>query len=75
MASPHIAGIMASYLSRPQWENLSTLEFKEKLIAEGTLDAIKMGFIPPYSKTPNVLVYTNPPAHSDKPADKPNGDL
>ncbi|KAJ3220574.1 serine protease [Clydaea vesicula] len=69
MASPHIAGIIASYLSRPEWESLSPADFKKKLLENGTKNLIKMGIIPPWGSgklTPNLLVYTNPPEHKDK---------
>lgn len=50
MASPHIAGIVASYLSRRDWAKLTTRDLKKKLIAEATVDVLSMGFLPPYAK-------------------------
>ncbi|KAL3897473.1 MAG: hypothetical protein SGCHY_003388 [Lobulomycetales sp.] len=77
MASPHIAGIVASYLSRRDWAKLTTRDLKKKLIAEATVDVLSMGFLPPYAKkeTPNVLVYTNPPKTKEtQPAPPDEGD-
>jgi hypothetical protein len=71
MASPHIAGIVASYLSRKEWRDLSTKELKDKMVADGTNGVLDLGYIPEYAKkdTPNVLVFTNPPTHSEKVGD------
>ncbi|KAJ3224113.1 serine protease [Clydaea vesicula] len=69
MASPHIAGIIASYLSRPDWESLSPAALKKKLLETATPKLIKMGVIPPFGsgrQTPNLLVYTSPPEHKDE---------
>jgi len=69
MASPHIAGIIASYLSRPEWESLSPAEFKKQLLETATPKLIKMGVLPPWGSgklTPNLLVYTSPPNHNDE---------
>jgi cerevisin len=67
MASPHIAGVIASFLSRKSWRDLTTLEFKKRLIKKGTENVIDMGFIPQDGSkdTPNVLVFTLPPHHNN----------
>jgi hypothetical protein len=82
MASPHIAGmsfsfhnnagIVASYLSRKHWRDLSTKELKDKMIAGGTNGVLDLGYIPEYAQkvTPNVLVFTNPPEHTEQPEDE-----
>jgi subtilisin family serine protease len=72
MASPHIAGIIASYLSRKEWRGLSTKELKEKMIKQGTNGVLDLGYIPEYAMgaTPNVLVFTNPPEHDEEPEEE-----
>jgi len=68
MASPHIAGVIASYLTRKDWADLTPAELKKKLLQTATPKAIKMGIIPPWGsgkQTPNLLVYTSPPEHED----------
>jgi cerevisin len=57
MASPHVAGVVASFLSRPIWNKLSPVELKDKLIKIATLDKLKNINNP---QTPNKLVYTEP---------------
>jgi subtilisin family serine protease len=61
-AAPHVAGIIAAYLSRGGKWDLPPGEMKKKLIEIGTKDVIDLGKIPdPDHNTPNVLVYLEPP--------------
>lgn len=75
MASPHIAGIMASFLSRKKWRGLEPRDFKAKLVAKATNGTLDLGYIPApaMDKTPNLLVFTNPPK-SDNDEDDSNED-
>lgn len=67
-----IAGVVASLLSRPEYEDLSPVALKRKLATMANKNAINMGIIPPWGgKTKNLLVFSDPPAHEDK---KPEGD-
>jgi len=60
MASPHIAGIVAALLSRPDFQDLTPAALKAKLIQDGSKGLISMGFLPPGHKTKNVFVYSHP---------------
>lgn len=59
MASPHIAGLVASLISRKDWEDLSPKKLREKLIATGSKGLLKG--MPRFTRTPNVLAYSQPP--------------
>ena len=65
MASPHVAGIITAYLSRPEYELLSPAFLKAKLITNGNRNLLKLGVLPSLSKTKNRLVYSDPPEHED----------
>jgi len=56
MASPHVAGVMALFLSG---NNFTPAELAKALTDIGTAEAIRMV---PTSDTPNILLYNNPPA-------------
>jgi hypothetical protein len=60
MASPHVCGILAALLSRPDWADLTPAEMKAKLIQTGVRNVIRMGFLPPGHKTRNLFVYSAP---------------
>lgn len=46
MASPHVAGLMAALISRPQYADYSPAQLKKLLAKIGTKGIIRMGFIP-----------------------------
>ena len=46
MASPHVAGLMAALISRPQYADYTPAQLKRLLAKIGTKGVIRMGFIP-----------------------------
>ncbi|KAI9228192.1 MAG: subtilisin-like serine protease PR1H [Piptocephalis tieghemiana] len=67
MASPHVAGLLAYMLSLEETDDqgrvtVTPKELKEKLLSASTKDALEK--IP--KKTPNLLIYSNPPSSNLK---------
>jgi len=62
MASPHVAGLAAYYLSlAPSHESVSPQHLKDKIIQTSTKDVLTQ--IP--ADTPNLLIYNSPPSNFD----------
>ncbi|KAJ3299504.1 serine protease [Borealophlyctis nickersoniae] len=59
MASPHVAGILADWLSRDENEKLGPLQLKKKLIQTATLHILTG--LPKKTHTKNRFVYSLPP--------------
>ncbi|TPX60443.1 hypothetical protein SpCBS45565_g07515 [Spizellomyces sp. 'palustris'] len=63
MATPHVAGILAAFLSRPEFENLEPKDLKRLAIKAATQGLI-IG-IPEHTHTKNRLAFSLPPSEGD----------
>jgi len=60
MASPHVCGLLALFLSEPAHEDLTPAEMKD-LVVELSTKGVVTG-LPIWSKTANRLIYSDPPS-------------
>lgn len=63
MACPHVSAVVASLLSRPEYENFTPAQMKEEIIKLSTKGAIYMNS---KIKSENRLLYSNPPVRKEE---------